>query len=392
MKNIVESNFMLESLGLVDSPPEPEFDSLTKLAADTIFAPVSLLSFVQHDKNRQYFKSRFGLELEQTPLSHSFCRTVVESGEALIVDDAPNHPVVCRNPAITDLNVYSYLGVPVTDPHGVAIASLCVIDSKPRRWRTQDIQTVGQLASFASSIINLKWESATLDNMLREQRDFVDAISQEITEPLQRINLIVENFLTGHDNASDSHQKILWEMAQNSAARTQNLLDDVEHCSELAYDESTNQTVELNRLLKDTLDGLRTDNHDFNAKILAGPLPTVSGNAKQLAILLRNLISHALLFHAPFNSSAIRIESTSADNYATIRLSYSGAGLMLTQKGKKTDKMQSSSSKIYNNNSVGMALVERITRNHLGSLSVYSDGSNRVEYLVRLPIHKQPAH
>ncbi len=109
----------LKRTGLLDSPREVAFDNLTQLARDLLGVPVALISLV--DSNRQWFKSSNGLSEPwasrcQTPLSHSFCKHVVESGEPFIVEDARNHPRVSRNLAIDDLGVSAYLGVPLTLP------------------------------------------------------------------------------------------------------------------------------------------------------------------------------------------------------------------------------------------------------------------------------------
>ena len=81
----------LQQTSLLDTPPEEAFDRLTRLATTVLRVPVALVSLV--DGNRQFFKSCVGLpeplaSLRQTPLTHSFCKHVVASGEPLIVSDA----------------------------------------------------------------------------------------------------------------------------------------------------------------------------------------------------------------------------------------------------------------------------------------------------------------
>lgn len=139
----------LKRTGLLDSPREVAFDNLTQLARDLLGVPVALISLV--DSNRQWFKSSNGLSEPwasrcQTPLSHSFCKHVVESGEPFIVEDARNHPRVSRNLAIDDLGVSAYLGVPLTLPDSSVIGSLCVIDSRPRAWSSDDRTLLRDLA------------------------------------------------------------------------------------------------------------------------------------------------------------------------------------------------------------------------------------------------------
>jgi diguanylate cyclase len=149
----------LHRLGLLDSPPDAAFDRLTRLVTRLLGVPVSLVSLL--DSDRQFFKSALGLpepwaSRRETPLSHSFCQYVVDSGEPLIVEDAPHHPVVCTNLAIPDLQVNAYLGVPLTTADGMVLGSLCAIDTVPRAWSADDIALVRDLAAAVVTEIELR--------------------------------------------------------------------------------------------------------------------------------------------------------------------------------------------------------------------------------------------
>lgn len=144
----------LESLLIMDSPAEEAFDRLTRLASKIIGSPVSLVSLV--DDQRQFFKSAHGLDLEQTPLSHSFCQYVVATGQPLIVEDARKEPLLEGNLAITDLDVIGYLGMPISTSDGHNIGSFCVIDSQPRQWTAEQIEIVQELAISVMAEIELR--------------------------------------------------------------------------------------------------------------------------------------------------------------------------------------------------------------------------------------------
>ncbi|MEZ4663994.1 MAG: PAS domain S-box protein [Caldilineaceae bacterium] len=146
----------IQETGLLDSPPEAAFDRLTRMACRLLGAPVSLVSIV--DEERQFFKSAQGLAepwatLRQTPLSHSFCQHVVASAQPLIVADAREHPALCDNLAIPELNVVAYLGIPLRTPDDVVIGSLCAIDSEPRLWSDEDVATLSELADMVMTEI-----------------------------------------------------------------------------------------------------------------------------------------------------------------------------------------------------------------------------------------------
>jgi diguanylate cyclase (GGDEF)-like protein len=141
--------------GLLDSPPEAAFDRVTRLVAETLHVPVALFTLVT--SARQVFKSSVGLgDLRETPLSHSFCRHVVDSGGPLEVVDARTHPKVRDNPSIEDYGIVAYLGVPLTTSDGVRLGALCAIDHEPRQWTGRDHGVLEDLAGAAMAEVELR--------------------------------------------------------------------------------------------------------------------------------------------------------------------------------------------------------------------------------------------
>jgi GAF domain-containing protein len=140
----------LNRTGLMDSEPDPRFDVLTRVAAKAMHAPVALVSLVA--KDRQFFKSCVGLTKEPwasqrgTPLSHSFCKHAVASRRPLVVDDAREDPTLRDNPAIEDLDVIAYAGIPLIGQDGEALGTLCVIDHRPRHWEGDDTALLEEIA------------------------------------------------------------------------------------------------------------------------------------------------------------------------------------------------------------------------------------------------------
>jgi GAF domain-containing protein len=139
----------LQRFNLLDTPPEASFDRLTRVACRVLRAPIGLVSLV--DKERQFFKSCVGLPepfatARQTPVSHSFCQHVVASGKPLIVEDARANPLVRLNPAVQEMGIIAYAGIPLVTSDGHSIGSFCVIDSKPRLWSFEDVEMLQELA------------------------------------------------------------------------------------------------------------------------------------------------------------------------------------------------------------------------------------------------------
>jgi GAF domain-containing protein len=142
----------LEATGLLDAPPRPELDGVTSQAAERLGVPFALITLV--DNRRQFFASRYGLDpevLEQvTPLEFSYCKFVAALDEPFRVTNSLNHVLVRDNP-VAKL-VRSYLGVPLRTSDGHTIGSLCVGDSSPRQWRTEDQEVLEELARQAMAV------------------------------------------------------------------------------------------------------------------------------------------------------------------------------------------------------------------------------------------------
>jgi hypothetical protein len=161
----------LQRTGLLDSPYEEVFDRLTRLVSKSLGAPVALISLV--DADRQWFKSAVGLpepwaSRRETPLSHSFCRHVVASGEPLVVTDARAHPLVRTNRAVTELGVVAYAGIPLVTSDGHALGALCTIDGQPREWTAEQLEILGDLAAAVIAEIELRRKVQELQTEVTE--------------------------------------------------------------------------------------------------------------------------------------------------------------------------------------------------------------------------------
>lgn len=153
----------IRELRLIDAEAEPSFDRLTGLASRVLEAPVALVSIVEEEADRQFFKSQVGLTepwatRRQTPLSHSFCKHVKERNENLIVQNSSQDDLVQHNKAVSDLKVAAYLGVPIHGADHQPVGALCVIDHEPRDWTADDVKVLEDIGSLVSNEIQLRAE------------------------------------------------------------------------------------------------------------------------------------------------------------------------------------------------------------------------------------------
>jgi len=137
---------------LMDSPTEEVFDRVTWLASHVTECPMALLTLLSGQ--RQWFKSRVGMALHETPRALAFCSHTIMQDGPFVVEDAGSDPRFASNPLVTgDPHIRFYAGFPVLDAQGMALGSLCVLDSEPRRLRERELRALRELTAIASDEI-----------------------------------------------------------------------------------------------------------------------------------------------------------------------------------------------------------------------------------------------
>ena len=163
----------LRRYDVLDTAAEQEFDDFTALASQICAVPISLLSLI--DSDRQWFKSRVGLDAEQTPRDIAFCDHTIRSTDTLEVPDALEDPRFAENPLVTGApHVRFYGGAPLTTPDGHNIGTLCVIDHVPRRLTPEQRDGLARLARQVIGRLELRRAMANTERAALEIRDLYD--------------------------------------------------------------------------------------------------------------------------------------------------------------------------------------------------------------------------
>ncbi|OLP17876.1 hypothetical protein BST81_12515 [Leptolyngbya sp. 'hensonii'] len=139
---------VLQSYQILDSAPEKIFDQITRLAQKISGTPIALISLI--DANRQWFKSKIGVDICETPRDQAFCAHAILYPDIFIIPNTledrrfANHPMVVNEP-----HLRFYAGVPLVTPEGHALGTLCVVDYSPRELSPEQVESLKNLGKQA---------------------------------------------------------------------------------------------------------------------------------------------------------------------------------------------------------------------------------------------------
>lgn len=162
---------LLAECQILDTPLDPDFDDLTRLAAHICGTPIALVSLV--DETRQWFKSRMGVEVSETPRRLAFCaHAIPEPSQIMVVPDATKDARFADNELVTGaMGIRFYAGAPLV-LEGHALGTLCVIDRSPHELTTAQREALAALARQVVQLIRLSRKNLLLQKARIEQAAF----------------------------------------------------------------------------------------------------------------------------------------------------------------------------------------------------------------------------
>lgn len=189
----------LQALNILDTKPEKTYGNITHIAKVFFDVPIVAISLV--DVERQWFKSIQGLDVCETSREVSFCgHTILQEG-VFIVEDTLEDCMFRDNPLVTgEPNIRFYAGFPLKDPSGYNIGSLCIIDTKPRKFSKKKLRILKKLCKILEQEFFEKRKSLGYLNEIAKIQEmiwqlFSRQIFHGITLPAFHTHLVINNCL-----------------------------------------------------------------------------------------------------------------------------------------------------------------------------------------------------
>lgn len=188
---------------ILDSPPEKEFDELTELAALIYGCPIAAITFI--DDNRQWLKSKKGLQFSETPRAISFCTHTILQEEVMVVEDAKQDDRFSNNPIVTsDLNIRFYAGAPIISSSGAKLGSVCVLDREPKTLTAEKSRALTIISHQVSKLLELRLKN----KIVQEQAATLVENEKKITQ-----NNLINQEKERHHISRELHENFAQSLA-----------------------------------------------------------------------------------------------------------------------------------------------------------------------------------
>ena len=202
---------------ILDTPTDGAFDRVTAMAARRFGVPISIITIVDHD--RIWFKSRYGVNVEQIGRDPGLCASAILRPDPHILPDASKDIRSLANPLVAgDFGLRFYAGVPLRTSDGYNLGTLCVIDKEPRPIDEAHIEDLKDLASMVMD--QLEFRLSAIKALVQADKALLQTklLAREIDHRVMNSLQFVSALLRMQGKSSDARAAEQLEMAANRVA------------------------------------------------------------------------------------------------------------------------------------------------------------------------------
>jgi two-component system, NtrC family, sensor kinase len=392
---------------ILDTVPESSFDDFTILASSICGTPIALISLI--DEDRQWFKSKVGLDAPETPRDVSFCGHAIHGRDIFVIEDSRLDERFADNPLVTGFpEVRFYAGAPLVTPDGFAIGTLCVIDHQARKITPQQTKA---LESLARQVIihlelkkNLKKNQALFSEMkqlsqtIEEQNqklmeagklvaigEMASGIAHEINNPLAiiqgRTDILIDQIEQG-----DSKEELLKGLGKihRNIERISHIIEGLRMFTR-SGESGTFEDLNIEDVIEETMMFCfeKFRNHGIEITKKSSSTARVSGCRADLSRVFLNLLNNS--FHAIHKQEErwIRFELARTNDQLQISVTDSGKGIA-EQIADKVMQPFFTTKPLGEGVGLGLSIAAAIIKDHGGSIKL-DRASDRTRFILNLP-------
>ena len=393
---------------ILDTLPELVFDDLTQLAAQICDVPISVVSLV--DADRQWFKSKVGLDVDQTPRDVAFCAHAIHSPQLLVVNDARKDERFADNPLVTDApNIRFYAGAPLVEPGGHELGTICVIDVMPRELTPEQLNALSALSRQAVSQLELRKKlsaqrelsqrlraaSREAQRANRTKSRFLAHMSHELRTPLNAIIGFSKVLRKTLPESVGGKQSLYCDRITDNGLHLLKLINNVLDLSRIEANqvEVTHESFDVHELLRDvtaqveSLVGQRGNTLTLSCD---ESLQSMTSDPMRVRQCLINLLSNACKFttDGAIGITAVK-ETRDGVPWVRFEIADTGQGMTSEETSRVFDEFyraQQPTAEHREGTGLGLAITQQFCRLLGGEISVRSRPEVGTTFVIRLPM------
>ena len=378
----------LESYDILDTAREQAYDDFTTLAAAICNTPIAIISLI--DKQRQWFKSQIGLDVNETPRDQAFCAHAIVDRQTLIVGDATmdarfhDNPLVVGNP-----NIRFYAGAPLITGDGHGIGTLCVIDRVPRTLTPEQIHSLEALSRQLMTHLDLRRANIALRETETAKKKFVAHVSHELRTPLTSIRGALALVLDG-DATLDQDSRELLSAGHRSANRLLALVNDLLDLERVGSGELSveKRPCDLRAVLERAGDTMRPIAADAGIALSFAPTSLrLNADLERLTQVVINLLANAVRFSPRGGTVAVTVEPHG--DHVDVIIDDQGPGVPASFRESIFEpfkQVEGSAAHKKGGTGLGLAISHAIVKDHGGWIVVSDAPGGGARFTIGLPV------
>jgi signal transduction histidine kinase len=370
----------LKKYHILDTQSEVQYDEITALAAAICETPISLITLV--DKDRQWFKSTYGLNIKETLREFSFCSVAIQTPDKpMIINEINEDSLFQSNPFVVgEPFVKSYFGVPIISLEGQPLGTLCVVDTKSRELNELQLESLKALSHQVSRLLDYHRTRIEMHYALREAEvrnteleRFAHVAAHDLKSPLNNMNMITKILASDFANEMSSEALELVALINKTSTSLREMIDGILiHAKDNHAIKSHKQAFNIDVMLKDIIRGLdKPENCQF---ILPDKSHWITSNKTVLYQIFSNLISNSLKYNES-EKVEIKVEFFEHMKNFHFEVTDNGNGISEEVLDKIFDIFQTGNTQDRFGNmgtGVGLSTVKRLIDRVNGSISIES--------------------
>lgn len=376
----------LKKFDILDTPPDGTYDHIVKLVAKLLNVPIAIVSLV--DTDRIWFKSAFGLNVQQIPKEEGLCASAILSTDFYMVENALKDPRTLRNSLVTsEFGLKFYAAVPLTTSDGFNLGTLCVLDKKPRTLNETEQQILEDLAYVVIEQLELRLMARMAIN---SQNKMAYMITHDIRGAVCNIPALVDMIKEENGNPDEIEQ--LGEMIKYAANRSIQAVDSfLTYAKNLSvniiyrfepfnFSELTNRVISTNKVL--------ASNKQQKIESSVQPNILVNGDKIRLSELIDNFLSNAIKYSPRGKNITVVLEKKGEK--LILEVKDEGQGMTIEDMNnafKRFSKLSATPTGNEESTGLGLWIAKEIAESHGGNVKVKSEGKDKgTVFTIELPI------